>query len=161
MRSSVGRVTAAIALYASLAINLVSLAQYAVSMWQVAVEPGAQAQFINAGLDSYAAMDYLNRETPIDAKVICIGEPRTFYLDRGHMWGDLGSEPLYPPYDELGTAQALRSWLLARGYRYILINGNGAHLSASPGWVGMVYALTLGSSQQPLFRDGATVVYGI
>jgi hypothetical protein len=160
-RSAVGGAAAIVALSIGLGFNAVLLARYSTSMWMVALRPSGQQEFVASGLESYGAMQFLNSATPLTAKVICYGEPRTFYLDRDHMWGDLGSQPLYPPYEQLATPAALRGWLLARGYDYVLINQGGTHLTDTTGWAGMVYALTLGSGNAPVFEDRGTVVYAL
>jgi hypothetical protein len=160
-RSTPGRVAAALAVTVGIGFNVFLCTQWSVRQWSVALRPSNQAAYLNASLDSFSAIQFLNSSTDPSSKIVCYGEPLTYYLNRDHMWGDLGSEPQYPPYATLGSAASLRQWLLARGYNYILVNTVNMPLAASSGWSGMVYDLTAGSGKQPIFQSRTTVVYAL
>lgn len=118
----------------------------------------SQSAYLSRFFPPYSAMQYLNSETPPDAKVVLYGEPRGFYLDRQYIWGDPGHSLLIP-YTQLQTPQALAAYFRQRGYNYILINYTGAPVAPGRGWAGKVYALTAGSGVQPVYKDRAISIY--
>ncbi len=158
--SPVARTAAWVSGIGAIAFNARFLVLFSSLLWQVAGSKEYQQEYLEHGLSSYSAMEFLNGNTPPVAKVISYGEPLTFYLDRGHLWGDPGHSTVVP-YARLQTTAALRAWLLARGYDYVLINLSYAPVTAGPGWAGMVYGLTVGSGESPVFIDGGTQVYAI
>jgi hypothetical protein len=160
----------AIAGYALAALFAVSVAaSLAIAIWidpagvsaeaQVAFGAEPKSVYLSHFFPPYAAMQYLNTQTPPDAKVVLYGEPRGFYLDRQYMWGDTGSRPLAIPYDRLKTPQALAAYFKQRGYNYILINYTGARVTPGRGWAGMVFALTAGSGVPPVYQERDISIY--
>lgn len=125
----------------------------------VAFGAESQATYLSHFFPPYAAFEFLNTQTPPGAKIVTFGEPRGFYLDRQYMWGDTGSQPLFIPFAELKTPQALAAYLKQRGYNYILINYMYAPVAPGPGWAGMVYGLTAGSGTTPVYQDRSTSIY--
>ncbi len=86
-----------------------------------ATEPDTHDDYLNRRLDVYAAMDWINRNTPPSEGVVLYDEPRGFYLDRPYIWGNR-EHSSYIPYDKMKDGIELTSWLRERGYRYVLIN---------------------------------------
>ncbi len=120
--------------------------------WQIASSADAREAYLSTGLESYSAMSYINSSTPPNAKVVCYGEPRGFYLDRDYIWGDPGHSLLIP-YDKMRTPADLSAYLTERGYHYILINQRYAQiLPTSTGWPVLVYGLTFGG-KPPIYAD--------
>ena len=69
----------------------------------------------------YAALQFLNRSTPPDAKIISYGEPRLFYLDRPYLWGEPNYHRLLD-YDRIKTADDLLVAYRNLGLSHVLIN---------------------------------------
>ena len=158
--SPVARTAAWISSGGAIVFNARFVLLFAYLLWQIAGNKEYQQEYLEGSLSSYSAMEFVNTNTPPSAKVITYGEPLTFYLDRGHLWGDPGHSTVIP-YAQLQTTDALRSWMLAHGYDYVLINLSYAPVTAGPGWAGMVYGLTIGSGKPPAFALGGTQVYAI
>jgi hypothetical protein len=115
------------------------------------------ASYIEPALESYTSMQYINQNTPKESGVVCYGEPRDFYLDRRYMWGEPG-HGLVIPYDTMHSSDDLRVWMLRHGYQYILI-GSYAAIGPGQGVNGLVFGLTYGSGNQPLFQDKRVTVW--
>lgn len=77
--------------------------------------------WLTAGLQPYETLAWANRNLPQDAKVICYGEPRLLYLDRGYLWGEQEYQ-LLVDYSKLADAKALVEELHRQGYEYMLVN---------------------------------------
>ena len=84
-------------------------------------EPDSRSDYLTRRLDVYAAMDWINRNTPPSAGVVLYDEPRGFYLDRPYLWGNR-EHSAYIPYDQMKDGIELTAWLRQHGYRYVLIN---------------------------------------
>lgn len=111
--------------------------------------------FLAQRFPAYGAFQFLNAQ-PRGSGVVLYGEPLGLYCRQPYMWG----EPTHGkviPYDSLPTPDALRTWLLAHGYRFILWNRSEAPFSmAPPGkapatWDQKVYALT---QTPPVYYNG-------
>lgn len=90
---------------------------------QNATEPDTREDYKTRRLDVYAAIDWINRNTPRSAGVVLYDEPRGFYLDRPYLWGNRDHSS-YIPYDRMRDGAELTRWLRSHGYRYVLINLN-------------------------------------
>ncbi|MCW3094914.1 MAG: hypothetical protein JWL77_532 [Chthonomonadaceae bacterium] len=88
-----------------------------------ATEPDTWEDYKARRLDVYAAMDWINRNTPPSQGVVLYDEPRGFYLDRPYLWGNRDHSS-YIPYDSMKTGKDLTDWLLQHNYHYVLINLN-------------------------------------
>jgi hypothetical protein len=116
--------------------------------------------YITSGFHQYDAMQWINRSTPESAGILIYGEPEDFYLDRNHMWGEPG-HGIVIPYDRMRSSVDLRSWMLAHGYQYILINAVNAKIGPGSGMNSLVYGLTYGSGNEPVFQDKALTVWQV
>ena len=99
-------------------------------LMRLAVSRSAQHKDLYDHLDVYAAQQWLNRNTAVNAGVIMYEETRGLYLHRPYLWGD-GEHSAYIPYSTLGSASALTQWFLRHGYEYALINLNWSPLNTS------------------------------
>jgi len=88
-----------------------------------ATEPDSWNDYLTRRLDSYEAMDWINRNTPKTAGVVLYDEPRGFYLDRPYVWGNR-EHSAYIPYDQMKDGIDLTVWLRRNGFRYVVINLN-------------------------------------
>lgn len=77
--------------------------------------------YLARALDVYQPLDYVNRFTPLGAKVGTYGEPRLFYLDRDYLWADPGHSQLID-YAACQTAKGLVAEYRRLGLAYLLIN---------------------------------------
>lgn len=77
--------------------------------------------YLRAKIQPYAAIEYLNNNTPLDAKIITYDEPRCFYLNRDYIWGDPGHHRLIL-YERLNSADEFVKTLLQMGFTHVLIN---------------------------------------
>ncbi|MDR3707458.1 MAG: glycosyltransferase family 39 protein [Capsulimonadaceae bacterium] len=112
--------------------------------------------FLERNFPAYQAFEYLNAQ-PHGSGVVLYGEPLGLYCEQPYMWG----EPTHGkviPYDTLATPNDLRAYLLAHGFRYILVNFVGAPLqNGGPGsWSRKVYALT---TSPPVAGSGSVQVF--
>ncbi len=89
--------------------------------WAVATNAETREDFLTRRLNSYAAIQWINANTPRDAGVVLYEEPRGFYLDRPYLWGNRGHS-LYIEYDRMRTGRDMADWFLAHGCRYALVN---------------------------------------
>jgi hypothetical protein len=69
----------------------------------------------------YPALEFLNRTTPPDARIISYGEPRLFYLDRPYLWGEPNYHRLLD-YDRMKTADDLLAAYRNLGVSHVLVN---------------------------------------
>jgi hypothetical protein len=119
-----------------------------------------RSSFISAGLPAYGAMQFLNQDTPKNAGVAFYGEPTDFYCDRPYMWAEPG-HGIVIPYDKMSSPQDLRAWFVEHGFHYIFIDYNQAHITDGPGMNGLVYGLTFGSGNQPVYQHNAIFVFNL
>jgi hypothetical protein len=161
-RSKPGKLAAVIALVGGIGFNLYVDGMLSARNWMVvAGGPATMTYYLQSGVAPYTACEFINSQTPVTDGVVTYGEPRTFYLDRQHMWGETGHSTVIP-YGSFSSPQDLRRWLIKHGMRTILLNTQGAPIATDqPGWAGMVASLTIDSGNQPLFEQGSVYVYGI
>ena len=74
-------------------------------------------------LDNYAAIEWLNTNTPKDAKVLFYDDVRGFYLDRFFVWADYNHSS-WIDYKLLSNGNSLTKWLRKERFGYALINLN-------------------------------------
>jgi len=81
-----------VGLWAALAMVMMAIYVYP----QVAPALGLQSpeEYLTASLDVYPVSHYVAEHTPPDAKVALYGEPRGYYLQRAHIWGEPGHSAL-------------------------------------------------------------------
>ncbi len=111
----------ATALGIGLLANLPGLVLPSLVKLPVAVGLAEPEPWLTAGLQPYETLAWANRNLPQDAKVICYGEPRLLYLDRGYLWGEQEYQ-LLVDYSKLADAEALIEELHRQGYDYMLVN---------------------------------------
>ncbi len=71
----------------------------------------------------YPALTYLNRNTPLDAVVLVVGEARTFYLERRSLSPTIfDRHPVQPILQESGTEQEFYHRLRQTGVTHLLVN---------------------------------------
>ncbi len=83
----------------------------------------SRSEFKDNAIEGYKAMEYINKNTPPDSKVLLIGEIRTFYIDRKTITSDLWSKS---PFAELvgsgeNTADSA-AILKERGITHLFVN---------------------------------------
>jgi len=81
----------------------------------------SEQAYLGRSLNSYAAMDRINRAFPADAKILLFREVRPFYLDRDFLVGDPQNEMLIR-YEELATPEELYRRLRELGITAVLVN---------------------------------------
>ncbi len=69
----------------------------------------------------YPTLQFVNRATPAEAKIISYGEPRLFYLDRDYLWGEPSYHRLLG-YDTMRTADDLLEAYRNQGLTHVLMN---------------------------------------
>src|SRR5262249_48030093 len=75
------------------------------------LQPDGKEKSLRRWLDNYAAMEWLNQNTPKEAKVLFFEETRGYYLDRFYLWGN-AEHSSYIRYDEnFQDGAALSAWL--------------------------------------------------
>lgn len=121
---------------------------------------GERNSYIQRGLESYGAMQYINSSAPPNAGVVTYGEPRDFYIDRPYMWGDPGHST-FIPYDRLGTAESLSTWFAAHRIRYVLVNLRYFPLKPGTGWIGALYDITAGRARPPAYYANGVAVFDL
>jgi len=86
-------------------------------------DPGQSSEeaYLRHSLDSYPAMEYINRTAPADARILLYREVRSFYLDRYVLVGDPQNEMLIR-YEELDTPEELYARLRALGITSVLVD---------------------------------------
>ncbi|MBI2302629.1 MAG: hypothetical protein HYU66_27300 [Armatimonadetes bacterium] len=97
----------AVHVYAGLAFVLVA------SFFALQVQLGglAAGDYASLGTPAYGMMQWINANTPADAKVIVYGEPRAYWLDRDYRWGERGHSTLIPD-SVRSNPDAYADWLV-------------------------------------------------
>ena len=88
---------------------------------------GAQTpdDYLTRTFSGYTAMQWINANTPADARVAVYGEPRDFYLNRAYFWADDAHNNLID-YPDISTGAQLATALKNQGASYVLYNANAA-----------------------------------
>lgn len=80
-------------------------------------------QHMGYGAPHYAAMEYINQNLPPDAKVLFIGEPRTFYCERDFVAATVfDNNPFWVAAGEAKTAEDLLASARKLGITHIFVN---------------------------------------
>lgn len=79
-----------------------------------------QQQYLSRALPIYSAQEWINQNTPKDAKVALFGDTRGFYLDRPYVWADPGHNVAFTK--EFRSADDILSNLRSHKISYIMIN---------------------------------------
>jgi hypothetical protein len=116
--------------------------------------------YLRHSLDSYAAMAYINHNTPADANILLYREVRPFYLDRHALIGDPQNEMLIR-YEELGSPEELYQRLRALGIDMVLVDPHLQTFSpAAPGFAraeALMLAALRRHAAPPVDIDGVRV----
>ena len=79
---------------------------------------------------AFPAYQWANERLPPDAKLLLVGEPRGFYLDRDHETSSpYANQPLAVYAESATSGKDLRARLKAVGFTHILLNVSGMSLS--------------------------------
>jgi hypothetical protein len=85
-------------------------------------------QRVTYGLPYYAAMDWIDRNLPHDAKVLFLGESRAFYCERDFVAATIYDyNPFWVAAQKAQTAKALRQWLDDEGITHIFLSARQLH----------------------------------
>lgn len=80
-------------------------------------------QHMGYGAPHYAAMEFINQNLPLDAKVLFIGEPRAFYCERNFVAATVfDNNPFWVAASEAKTAEDLLASAKKLGITHIFIN---------------------------------------
>ena len=96
--------------------------------WNVLRGRQSQADYlenarVSYGVPYYAAMEYVNRNLPPDAKVLFLGEPRAYYCERNFLAATVfDGNPFWALAREAKDADALRAGLKSLGITHIFLN---------------------------------------
>ena len=95
----------------------------ALPAWDVVAGAEPRERYLARRLGPFAtAQLWINRETPADAKVLMVDEPRGFWLDRQYAWAEPNHAAGLFAWDEYADSAALRRDMVRRGYRWVLWN---------------------------------------
>ncbi len=89
--------------------------------WKVIAGAQTPDAYLTRTFSAYSAMQWINQNTPDDARVAVYGEPRDFYLNRPYFWADDAHNELIN-YAKIATGAQLAAALKARGATYVLAN---------------------------------------
>lgn len=79
---------------------------------------------------AFPAYQWANERLPPDAKLLLVGEPRGFYLDRDYETSSpYANQPFAIYAEQAASGNDLRARLKAAGFTYILLNVSGMSLS--------------------------------
>ena len=82
------------------------------------------------GVPPFPAYDWANANLPRDAKLLLIGEPRSFYLDRDHETSSpYASQPIAVHANAASSGEDLYRRLKAAGFTYVYLNVAGMSVS--------------------------------
>jgi hypothetical protein len=77
-----------------LALGYLGLGVFAGDAWQVSLGLVSRTGYLEQHCESFRFAQYVNAETPPDAKIALYSEPRGFYLDREYLWAEAGHSTL-------------------------------------------------------------------
>jgi hypothetical protein len=120
----------------------------------------SRTEYITYGFPAYPAMQFLNESTPVGSGVAFYGEPTDFYCDRPYMWAEPG-HGIVIPYDSMHSTSDLRVWFLSHGFQYVFIDYSEAPIAPGPGLNGLVFGLTYGSGNAPVYQHGPISIYAV
>ena len=93
--------------------------------WSVIGGAQTPENYLTRTFAAYSAMQWINANAPVDARVAVYGEPRDFYLNRSYFWADDGHNQLID-YPNISTGAQLAAALKAQGATYVLANFDAA-----------------------------------
>jgi hypothetical protein len=91
-----------------------------------ATDPQAQQIYLQNSVNSYPAIQWINKNTSPDEGVVLYEETRGFYLDRPYLWGN-ALHSLYIPYPTFANGQEMADWFLSKGISYAFVNLQFSH----------------------------------
>jgi hypothetical protein len=75
------------------------------------------------GTPPFAAIEFVNRETPMDAGILMVGDVRSLYLNRNHVVSTPDQRPAIETWADASDSEtALKAELLRRGITHIIFN---------------------------------------
>lgn len=82
-----------------------------------------RSEYLAGAVSGYSAMEYINKHTPSNSKILLLGENRSFYIERDIISHDVWSRD---PFIELArnsdNAQELKNRLEKKGLTHIFVN---------------------------------------
>ncbi len=85
-------------------------------------------QRVTYGLPYYAAMEWIDKNLPLDAKVLFLGESRAFYCERDFVAASIYDyNPFWVAAETAKTPAALREWLRKEGITHIFQSARQMH----------------------------------
>lgn len=95
-RLRLAAVAAAVVIGVHLAAGGAFALAYTFPALQVALGGMDAESYAAASTPAYGAMQWINANTPPEAKVALYGEPRGYWLDRDYLWGETGHHTMIP-----------------------------------------------------------------
>jgi hypothetical protein len=80
--------------WGALALSYVALSVMPGGGWRVALGLDSRAAYLEEHSECYRFGQFVNAETPPNARIALYGEPRGFYLDRDYLWAEQGHSTL-------------------------------------------------------------------
>lgn len=149
-RLRVARFAAYCAAFTGAALSIFILACMCAETGRVVLGFERQDAYLARKLDTYRAVDYINKNTPEESKVILYGDTRGFYLERDYLWGDPGHNALIP-YAETPNAEGLVEFLSKLGVTHALLNDR--YFGADGQHVRLVRAAVHAGLLEQIYRD--------
>jgi hypothetical protein len=99
-------------------VYFVALSQ---DQWPVVSGTMSPGEYLTRSFPGYAAMEYINKTAPPQARVAVYGEPRCFYLNRDYFWADDEHNNLID-YDKIQSGDELINALKKLGVTHVLVD---------------------------------------
>ncbi len=143
----------------SLAFSLYAGAGLAAQEAPVVFGQQSRDDYITHNFAAYPAMQFINTQLPPGAKVVFYGNPLGFYCDKPYLWGDAQHSTVIP-YDQIHSADDLRTQLQRLGVTHILVNRRYFPLDPTAPDARWVSALTA-QLGPPVFEAHGAAVYAL
>ncbi|MFW6172693.1 MAG: ArnT family glycosyltransferase [Elusimicrobiota bacterium] len=82
-----------------------------------------EKEYLYKNIEGYGSMDYINKNTPVNSKILCLGEKRTFYIKRKTIKSDFWNiEPMVEIINKVNNSKELNMNLSKLGITHLFIN---------------------------------------
>ncbi len=128
------------------------IARVASGSWDVIRGAQTPENYLTRTFAGYSAMQWINENSPADARVAVYGEPRDFYLQRSYFWADDAHNELID-YPKITTGAQLAAALQAQGATYVLANFDAARNGGAFGPPQPLFDAMVSSGEAELLFD--------
>ena len=120
-----------------------------------------QDEYLSRTLPIYPAEQWINYNTPRNAKIALFGDTRGFYLDRDYAWADWGHNKRFTR--KFASVDDFIAYLKSQGMTYAIVNfRNLPGAQSATGTYKLIYqAIDSGRFEPVYYSSGMTVVFEV